>query len=512
MSKPASWQNRLIAHEKHADDLELASAVNEFHGGMQRKDAEDKAYGDYRRKQAEEAAAQHLRGMHLARTANDKEMAARHRFFFDVHMRAAGHNPAAEPPAVAQAAADPELNHVKFKAHPADSLPLVQKAESWLDLEALEKSKNVREQKRAMSDDSRKVHLNRFLTGLAGFRYSKGRRDQFGQGPDQRGITYNYNVGSPGHETGHALMTPVGQTLRQHQQALAGPTAKKPLMPQKERRRIEFGAFKLEPMLERRAGVETRESRFHRENKWARNGGAHRSNEDKDPGATAQGRIDAHRELGAFEEGRKVIDKKGLVKPGTSLDAKINARGLGKSENYNGMGLVDPAGKFHSTDGLSHPDWCHENRHLVGWQGTRTLGNDGYEPAEGDEALYDQNENIALDAFKDAGWIRVKPGAGIELSYLHPGNVGHVRNILSSMGRSSPGRKLYVDDGNGSLHLDVDHRGRVDFRPLAGRIQKSSTPFSSDVMFLLMKSKNARNWRRYEEGNPEKGPLKGSTK
>ena len=149
------------------------------------------------------------------------------------------------------------------------------------------------------------------------------------------------------------------------------------------------------------------------------------------------------------------------------LDAARLLTALRKSENYNGMGLVDPDGKFHSTDGMSHPDWAHENRHLVGWEGTK---NSDYEPATGDDAVMDNNECIALDAFKDNGWIRIKPNQGIELSGIGDHNVKTVHGILRQMARTNPGRSLYVDDGGSSKHVPVDMRGRPDLRAVvAGR-------------------------------------------
>lgn len=144
--------------------------------------------------------------------------------------------------------------------------------------------------------------------------------------------------------------------------------------------------------------------------------------------------------------------------------------------DYNRMGMVDPSGRFHSTDGLSHPDWAHQNRALVGFVGTK---NEDYEPAAGDDACYDRDDRIALDLFKDEGWIRVKPNQGVEL-----GGTGEddalspiVKAILRSIARDNPGGILYVDDGDGSKYVRVDMRGRPDFSEIEGKVERAGHRF-----------------------------------
>ena len=123
-----------------------------------------------------------------------------------------------------------------------------------------------------------------------------------------------------------------------------------------------------------------------------------------------------------------------------------------------GLSMISPEGEVHTCGG-SHPDWCHDNRHLVGFEGTK---NSDYEPATGDEATFDDNEQTALDHFKDAGWIRYKPNAGLEMSHVHPRNLPMIKKLLAGMGRQNPGRTLYVDSSQNNHRLAVDHRGRVD--------------------------------------------------
>ena len=131
--------------------------------------------------------------------------------------------------------------------------------------------------------------------------------------------------------------------------------------------------------------------------------------------------------------------------------------------DLNNMGMVDPQGRFHSTGGLSHPDWANENRTLVGFVGTK---DSEYDRTEGTTAVFDDEGRTALDYFKDEGWIRVKPNNGVELGSLHRGNLELVKEILRAIARDNPGRTLYVDDGDGSKHISVSERGRPDFSAL----------------------------------------------
>jgi len=127
--------------------------------------------------------------------------------------------------------------------------------------------------------------------------------------------------------------------------------------------------------------------------------------------------------------------------------------------------MVSPEGRWYSTDG-SHPDWAHENRDLVGFVGTQDID---YKPASGARAVFDDDGRIALDYFKDAGWIRVKSGAGIELD-LHHGNLGLAKRILREMLRDEPG-PLYVDTGDGTKRVSALLTGRPDFSELDAAVR-----------------------------------------
>ena len=133
---------------------------------------------------------------------------------------------------------------------------------------------------------------------------------------------------------------------------------------------------------------------------------------------------------------------------------------------YNDMGWVDPQGKFRSTGGLSHPDWAHENRSLVGFAGTKDFD---YESASGETAVFDDEGRTALDHFKDEGWIRVKPDQGVEVDGVHAGNRSLIQAILREMARDNPGHTLYVDDGDGSKRIPISVTGRPDFSALDDR-------------------------------------------
>lgn len=191
--------------------------------------------------------------------------------------------------------------------------------------EKLEKrSKNVRERLGRLQGLEGGSEVHRRIVDYIkrrGFRVSASARDQFGIGKDQKSITYSAGRGSPEHELGHALMTPAGESLREHQQRLGKLTTKSRAMPEHEARAEEMAAFGMEPSIKRRAGVPP--SRF---------AGAYEYHAQNKPDTYAAGKQRGKQALDAFEEGRRVVDVKGNVKVGTSVDAKINARALGKAE------------------------------------------------------------------------------------------------------------------------------------------------------------------------------------
>lgn len=150
--------------------------------------------------------------------------------------------------------------------------------------------------------------------------------------------------------------------------------------------------------------------------------------------------------------------------------AFLDGLGLDQGKISNRMGMVSPEGQFYFTEGLTHPDWAGRNRKLINFVGTQ---NGDYDPAEGDDAIFDNEGRIALDYFMDAGWIRVEPDSGVELGFLSPYNVDLVKKILRTMAKSNAGRKLYVDIG-GRKVIDVPVRatGRPEFERLEEEAEK----------------------------------------
>lgn len=193
------------------------------------------------------------------------------------------------------------------------SNPLNETLNTGEDLQ--KRSKNVREQTRNLTPAQRKSRFFNYMKRL-GFSAREGRQDRFGVGPNQREITYTNMAGSPEHEMGHVLETPVGTTLREHQKAL-GQVTSQVGMPQDERIEREGVAFKLQPKIERRAGVAPSSGSAHKY--WATRKKFHGS-----------GRAD--KEMAAFDEGRKVIGPKGEVQEGQGIHARINRRALQKDD------------------------------------------------------------------------------------------------------------------------------------------------------------------------------------
>lgn len=165
---------------------------------------------------------------------------------------------------------------------------------------------------------------------------------------------------------------------------------------------------------------------------------------------------------------------------------------LRKALQTHPLAMVSPAGEVHECDG-SHPDWCHDNRHLVGFEGTK---NGDYEPATGDEAIFDDEGRTALDHFKDTGWIRYKPNQGLELSHIHPGNVATVKALLAGMGQRNPNRTLYVDSST-SHRLGVDPRGRVDTRS----IDQEAAMNKTEGLLKLLKNSTSIEIRAKNRGH-----------
>src|SRR6185436_13811864 len=126
------WVDRHpLADHKHAQDLELAAAVNEFAHRMPREQAEDEAYKEYLyhpvKGQHALAAQHHLAGMKAASAAGDKEAARKHSLMYGLHAKALGHGEVGAVPKDIQhelMTSPPKI--YKFKAHRGDAFAVNQ--------------------------------------------------------------------------------------------------------------------------------------------------------------------------------------------------------------------------------------------------------------------------------------------------------------------------------------------------------------------------------------------------
>jgi len=164
------------------------------------------------------------------------------------------------------------------------------------------------------------------------------------------------------------------------------------------------------------------------------------------------------RKLGAQDAGAFfVLTKASMAENPSSVDsifADSEYTVQSNPQDYNQMAMVSPDGVVYPTGGLSHLDWCHDNYAEFGIN---------FRPQ--DDSCFDAEQSIALDAFKNAGWIRVKPFSGIELGYLDRDNAKLVGRILRQMAREAK-RTLYVDVSGDALDVLVTPHGRPDFSDL----------------------------------------------
>jgi len=125
-----TWMGRPIAHEDHKRDLNAHSAINEFLHGMPQADAEQQAYGEYKKQNHAVAAAHHLSGMKASQGAGDLESARKHGAMYALHVKQLGLDPYGPVPSEIQThVADPKREKLyKFKAHKGDSFLLQNEA------------------------------------------------------------------------------------------------------------------------------------------------------------------------------------------------------------------------------------------------------------------------------------------------------------------------------------------------------------------------------------------------
>lgn len=113
------WMGKPILSPKHADDLELKSAVQQFALKQPKAQAEQNAYKEYISEHSRKAASHHLSGIQAALGQGDKASAQKHGVLYNMHMRQLGHDPISPPPEDIMLGAQKPKSY-KFSGHPAD--------------------------------------------------------------------------------------------------------------------------------------------------------------------------------------------------------------------------------------------------------------------------------------------------------------------------------------------------------------------------------------------------------
>jgi hypothetical protein len=124
--KRGSFMGHPLLDQEHAHELHLASALNEFQGGIPRADAEKRALEDYRHEHHARAAAHHFGGVKAAHAVGDTEAAQKHHALYSLHVKALGEDPMGPVPEVVRkfhsgAGQDSKQKRVyNFRGHDAD--------------------------------------------------------------------------------------------------------------------------------------------------------------------------------------------------------------------------------------------------------------------------------------------------------------------------------------------------------------------------------------------------------
>ena len=120
--EPATFKGHPLLDPKHEKDIHLASAINEFHRGMDRESAEAEALSGYRKEHHAKAAAHHLNSMKASNATGSTEDAKRHYDMYALHLKALGHEPhEAVPPEVKRHMEEGHEGAHTYKGHPADA-------------------------------------------------------------------------------------------------------------------------------------------------------------------------------------------------------------------------------------------------------------------------------------------------------------------------------------------------------------------------------------------------------
>ncbi len=124
------WNNRPIAKDEDASDLDIRSATYEFKHRMKREDAEHRAHHEYKQDKHREAAAFHLQGLKAAQHAGSQEEGHKHGLMYQLHMKALGLDPMDAVPHEIQSLADKQDKFYKFKPHRSDLFLLQSQGEA----------------------------------------------------------------------------------------------------------------------------------------------------------------------------------------------------------------------------------------------------------------------------------------------------------------------------------------------------------------------------------------------
>lgn len=125
MSKqPLMWLGHPVRDSEHINSLELNAAINQYHHGMSRADAEARVKDEDRRDRHLRAAAHHFEGLRAANAVGSEDDAKRHHEMYSMHLRVLGLEPNGPVPIEIQRYRDAETHRraYAYKGHSDDQL------------------------------------------------------------------------------------------------------------------------------------------------------------------------------------------------------------------------------------------------------------------------------------------------------------------------------------------------------------------------------------------------------
>ena len=341
--------------------------------------------------------------------------------------------------------------------------------ENFLTLE--KRSKNVREQIRNAPPESLARRTMMLLDRL-GFRANASQQDRFGIGKDQRGVTWNRNVFGENptdggiHEVAHALMTPVGSTLRGYQQDLGQVSAKvRPKYPGELGHAEEAAAFEMEPLLHRRAGLPVDRS----------------SGFNLSPKAVSNGRARATEVLSAYDTGHQAIDPKGKVvatKP--NLDQRLT--NLQRSEEPQSTVSATEQRSMANDDSADQKFYTPQQTRMLLAKALRERINDYAETLENLQKREASNLAKALSGGMGAGSPQGRVGADALGKVAPPGREDQVQALKPKVGVQSAFKiawaqanknKTQKNMTGGSENVSSGTPGLMMSEPVAKTVQPS---------------------------------------